>query len=139
MMYMCTCAFKHSFSHGLVINTTKHNSTQVLCPTLLGFRCQDIPADDQTLKDDSEANEANPDKRNPQAVRDKKVEADEFEEGASENKNSSLKDKPMEVDAMVAGATAAARDAWTKQTAEHSLPSYTFSFSINKTFMQLST
>lgn len=58
----------------------------------------DIPADGVTVKDDVDL--ADPDKRNPQQIRDKQIEADnEFEEGNSGNKdNSGGKDEPMEVD-----------------------------------------
>ncbi len=97
----------------LSISRTRLFENLRMLPHAPGVQMSDIPADGQTLKDESEANdEANPDKRNPQAVRDKKVEADnEFEESASGNKdNSSSKDEPMEVDTKAAGATAAASD-----------------------------
>ena len=116
MAYNSPCRLLHIHFFNtffLSISRTRLFENLRMLPHAPGVQMSDIPADGQTLKDDSEANdEANPDKRNPQAVRDKKVEADnEFEEGASGNKdNSSSKDEPMEVDAKASGATAAASD-----------------------------
>ena len=65
----------------------------------------DIPADGVTIKEDTD--DADPDKRNPQQISDKTIEADnEFEEGKSGNKNSSSgKDaaEPMDVDSAGGG------------------------------------
>merc|ERR1712165_356096 len=61
-----------------------------MLPHAPGVQMADIPEDGVPLKEESEAlDEANPDKRLPQQIKDKIVEADnEFESGKSGNKNS---------------------------------------------------
>ena len=71
-----------------------------MLPHAPGVQMADIPADGVTIKEDTD--DADPDKRNPQQIRDKTIEADnEFEDDKSGNKNSSNgKDaaEPMDVD-----------------------------------------
>ncbi len=71
-----------------------------MLPHAPGVQMSDIPPDGVSLKDDEAMDAADPDKRNPQAIRDKQIEPDnEFEEGKSGNKdNASSKEEPMEVD-----------------------------------------
>lgn len=68
----------------------------------------DIPADGVPIKEDTD--DADPDKRNPQQLKDKQVTPDnEFEEGKSGNRDmNNGKDEPMEVDSGKAPAAAAA-------------------------------
>ena len=60
-----------------------------MLPHAPGVQMANIPEDGVTLKDENEAqDEADPDKRNPQAVKDKSIEPDnEFEEPKSGNRN----------------------------------------------------
>ena len=62
-----------------------------MLPHAPGVQMADIPADGVTIKEDSAAlDEADPDKSNPQQVKDKSVEPDnEFEEPGSGNKDNS--------------------------------------------------
>jgi len=58
-----------------------------------------IPEDGVTLKDDEAADEADPDKRNPTALKDKQIEPDnEFEDapGKSGNRNDSSGKEDMD-------------------------------------------
>ena len=76
-----------------------------MLPHAPGVQMADIPADGIAIKEDTD--DADPDKRNPQQIRDKTIEADnEFEEGKSGNKNSNNgKDaaEPMDVDSASGG------------------------------------
>jgi len=60
-----------------------------MLPHAPGVQMANIPEDAVNLKDENEAqDEADPDKRNPQAVKDKSIEPDnEFEEPKSGNRN----------------------------------------------------
>ncbi len=74
-----------------------------MLPHAPGVQMADIPPDGLgvPIKDDGEAADAaDPDKRNPTAISDKQVEAEnEFDESKSGNKDSaSSKEEPMEVD-----------------------------------------
>ena len=74
-----------------------------MLPHAPGVQMADIPADGAVIKED--VDDADPDKRNPQQIKDKTITPDnEFEEGKSGNKDvSNGKDEPMEVDAKAAG------------------------------------
>ncbi|QQP58298.1 Histone deacetylase, partial [Caligus rogercresseyi] len=57
-----------------------------MLPHAPGVQMANIPEDGVTLKEDTD--DANPDKRNPQALKDKQIEADnEFEDPKSGNKD----------------------------------------------------
>ena len=62
-----------------------------MLPHAPGVQMSTIPEDGVTLKEESEAaDEADPDKRNPQQLKDKQIEPDnEFEEGKSGNRDDS--------------------------------------------------
>jgi len=90
-----------------------------MLPHAPGVQMADIPPDGLgvPVKDEGEAADAaDPDKRNPPALKDKQIEADnEFEDGTkSGNKDASIsKEEPMEVDSAAAaiGAKGDAKDA----------------------------
>ena len=69
-----------------------------MLPHAPGVQMSDIPADGVAIKEDTD--DADPDKRNPQQLKDKQIEPDnEFEDGKSGNKDvNNGKDEPMEVD-----------------------------------------
>ena len=77
-----------------------------MLPHAPSVQMADIPPDGIAIKEDTD--DADPDKRNPQQLKDKQIEHEnEFEEAKSGNKNiatakNGSKDEPMEVD----GATA---------------------------------
>ena len=78
-----------------------------MLPHAPGVQMADIPADGVTIKEDTD--DADPDKRNPQQIKDKTIEPDnEFEEGKSGNKDvNNGKEEPMEVDSAASGAASA--------------------------------
>ena len=96
-----------------------------MLPHAPGVQMAEIPPDGAALKEDTD--DADPDKRNPQQLKDKQIEADnEFEEGKSGNKdvtnansnasnaanaNNGNKDEPMDVDKAEKDSAAAAASA----------------------------
>ena len=99
-----------------------------MLPHAPGVQMANIPEDGVPLKDESEAaDEADPDKRNPQQLKDKQIDADiEFEEDKSGNRNrdeskdmdtSVKKESPKEDEAMEVDETKPTDKSPTKEAA----------------------
>ena len=84
----------------LLKNRTRLFESLRMLPHAPSVQMSDIPADGITLKE--ETDDADPDKRNPQQIKDKQIEPDnEFEESGVKSGNRDVnngKEEPMEVD-----------------------------------------
>jgi histone deacetylase 1/2 len=111
---MKTVVLSYNFIASIFSRTRLFENLRML-PHAPGVQMADIPPDGlgAPLKDESAAaDEADPDKRNPNSISDKTTDADnEFEEGKSSNKdnvNNGSKEEPMDTSDAAATATAAA-------------------------------